>query len=77
MGLVCLASASSLKKYSKDFVVYLAWKSCQCGTFMLKQYSCLSVTGQRERERERGEERGKERLMLLPKHKGINHLFCS
>jgi hypothetical protein len=78
MGLVCLASASSLKKYSKDFVVYLAWKSCQCGTFMLKQYSCLSVTGQiytktnseGEREREGGEERGKERLMLMPKHKG-------
>jgi hypothetical protein len=68
MGLVCLASASSLKKYSKDFVVYLAWKSCQCGTFMLKQYSCLSVTGQiytktnseGERERER-EERNEER----------------
>jgi hypothetical protein len=70
MGLVCLASASSLKKYSKDFVVYLAWKSCQGGTFMLKQYSCLSVTGQiytktnsdgeRKRERERrGTRKGK------------------
>uniref|UniRef100_A0A6N2K710 Uncharacterized protein n=1 Tax=Salix viminalis TaxID=40686 RepID=A0A6N2K710_SALVM len=43
--------------------MYLAWKSCQRGTFMLNQrYSCLSR---------------KQRLVLVPKHKGQREYYIT